>query len=509
MGKAHFFWLWCWTCAVLGLRAQEVEWNVEVVGMAGRPYLWSEVMPLTGVSVPRASGSIGMDGRVVLNWPDDDRLHFCELQCAGVVWTLPVAGPAPVGHRLVPLKAGGGPFAARPGAVAVDPSATRGVPLAIADYQKAKADVEAGLGAELQRRMLWNGTARRGGEARALGEAIGDGAGAAENVASDSLRRALTSELGSLPPAFSAGHPPALRAWMEADIAGPCMDADPAMRDAARQTWASMASPDPADVVAVQQFVNGAQRFATVAALPDSLVDVCAKGIGSGDWEALVTAGAGWWNRRDEDMTAAWCAFRLGRDAFGVRRSGRPFAGRTWSPSWQDIFDRLVAHPLYGAEVSAWSQSDTPVAQLPGDLRAFDAAENLIDLESVVGSGPALWLWIDASAPSTTVQLQVLERMLADPQFQRVARGLQWVVADAGMDWEAHQRLVRAVSKRYGGLNRVPFRMLHVGGDVRWTKAFELSALPAVRHHGPDRIPVAAELPLPGPELSRWLAKRP
>ena len=90
--------------------------------------------------------------------------------------------------------------------------------------------------------------------------------------------------------------------------------------------------------------------------------------------------------------------------------------------------------------------------------------QNLVDIESVVGSGPALWLWLDASAPSTTVQLQVLERMLADPASQRVVRGMTWVVADAGTDFEAFERLTQHLAERYGGLNRMPFELLHTGG---------------------------------------------
>ena len=507
MGKRTAFILLSCFGVVLGLRAQDVEWEAEVVGMAGRPYQWNEVMPLTGVAVSRAVGTIGMDDRVVLSWPDDGRMHLCELHCAGVVWTLPLCGPLPADHRLVPPKSGGAPFTARPGAVAAPPSVDPGLPLAMAALRDAVGEVEAGLEAELQRSLLWNGAARRGGEAEALGQAIGEPNGASENA--DSLRQALVAELQSLADRHAAGQPPAAVAWMQAAVLGPCLDADAALRETEWMAWQNTPAPDPTDAAAVRRFVEGALRFATVAALPDSTVEVYARGVATGDWAALTAASAGWWGGPDEDKTAAWCAHRLGQDAFGMRRSGRPFAGRAWPSGWMALLDELESHPMYGAEVAAWRQSDAPLAQLPKSLRAFDATENLVDLESVVGSGPALWLWMDASAPSTTVPLQVLERMLADPKLQRVVRGMEWVVADVGTDWEAFQRLTLAVVKRYGGLSRVPFRMVHVGGDVRWTQAFELSALPAVRVHGPDRVPVAAEWPLPGPELSRRLAKRP
>lgn len=495
--------LWCgW------LSAQERVWDVEVVGMAGRPYQWNEILPLTGAEVPVAFGSVNLDGRVQLALPEDDRVHTFVLQCAGVVWTLPLCGAPLQGHRLVPPAAGGAPFTARPGAVERRLEVGPGLPLQVAALQDAMAEVEAGLGAELQRTMLWNGVPGRGGESGALGSPIGS-SDEADVAASDSLRQSLMDELRALAQRHSEGQPDAVRVWMEALVNGPCMDVDPEVMSAARDTWAAAPAPDPLDVAALRRFADGADRFATVAALPDSAVAAYAKGLGTGDWESLVSAGAGWWGQPDEDKTAAWFAHVLGRDAFGVRRSGRPFAGRKWTTAWNRLLDRVEAHPAYGREVAAWRAADTPVGQLPAGLRAFNAAQNLVDIESVVGSGPALWLWLDASAPSTTVQLQVLERMLADPASQRVMRGMTWVVADAGTDFEAFERLTQRLAERYGGLNRMPFELLHTGGDIRWSQAFELSALPVVRQHGTDRVPVSADLPLPGPELSRRLAKRP
>ena len=488
--------------------AQEPVWDVEVVGMAGRPYQWNEILPLTGAEVPVASGSVNMDGRVQLVLPGDDRLHTFVLQCAGVVWTLPLCGAPPEGHRLVPPKAGGAPFNARPGAIEKTPEMDAGLPLQVAALQDAMAEVEVGLGTELQRTMLWNGVPGRGGESGALGSPIGssdDG----DAAASDSLLKSLLVELRALAQRHSDGQPDAVRVWMEVLVNGPCMDVDSEVMSATRSAWAAAPAPDPLDMAAVRRFADGADRFATVAALPDSLVAAYAKGLGKGDWEALVLAGAGWWGQPDEDKSAAWFAHVLGRDAFGVRRSGRPFAGRKWTAAWNRLLDRVEAHPIYGPEVTAWRAADTPVGQMPASLRAFNAAQNLVDIESVVGSGPALWLWLDASAPSTTIQLQVLERMLADPASQRLMRGMTWVVADAGTDFEAFERLAQRLAERFGGLNRMPFELLHTGGDIRWSQAFELSALPVVRQHGMNRVPVSADLPLPGPELSRRLARRP
>ena len=126
-----------------------------------------------------------------------------------------------------------------------------------------------------------------------------------------------------------------------------------------------------------------------------------------------------------------------------------------------------------------------------------------MSLEEVSGSGPSLWLWIDAGAPSTLLQIQVLERMLADAGVRRrglLPRDLQWIVVDAGTDWEAYQRLVREVAERHGGLSKVPYTLLHTGGDLRWTETFGLSTLPAVRHVAPRLQPTQEEPPLPGPD---------
>ena len=128
-------------------------------------------------------------------------------------------------------------------------------------------------------------------------------------------------------------------------------------------------------------------------------------------------------------------------------------------------------------------------------------------LDDVVGSGPALWLWIDASAPSTTVQLQVLERMIRE--MRNAPRDFTWVVADAGSNWSAFLRLFEEAVGRAGGVKRMPFEMVHTGGDIRWTRAFGLSTLPSVRHHGTGLKPTPRDLPLPGPALSGWLARRP
>ena len=500
--------LWGWLALMPVVTvAQEVRHEMEVTGMEGRAYRWSEVLPLTGVAVPVDSGSVTLEGRVTLRWPDDGRVHTYRLECAGVEWTLPVCGPAQEGHRLVSPTAAGAPFSARPGAVLAEVGAAPWLPLVSAELDAAIEEIEAGLEVEWQRALLWGTSARRGGESEALGSAIESGP--AEAVAADSLRVAWMAALTALEDTALEGQPALVRSWLAVRLNAVRTEVDSEAREAAHRAWQAMPAPDPTDPAAVQQFAEGADRFATVVALPDTLAEAYARGLGLADWESLVEAGAGWWGQPDADKTAAWCAHRLGRDAFGVRRPGVPFAARSWTPAWQDLLQRLEGHSLYGAEIGAWLRADAPAQALPKRLRAMDVAQSPVAMEDIVGSGPAVWLWLDAGAPSTTVQLQVLERMMADPMAKRWPRGLQWVVADAGTDWPAFQALVRQLAERFGGLSRLPFTLVHTGGDLRWTQAFELAALPAVRHHGANGIPVAAEPPLPGPELSRWLAKRP
>ena len=70
-------------------------------------------------------------------------------------------------------------------------------------------------------------------------------------------------------------------------VNGPCIDVDSKVMSDARDAWVAAPAPDPLDVAAVRRFADGADRFATVSVLPDSLVAAYAKGLGEGDWEAL------------------------------------------------------------------------------------------------------------------------------------------------------------------------------------------------------------------------------
>ena len=53
-------------------------------------------------------------------------------------------------------------------------------------------------------------------------------------------------------------------------------------------------------------------------------------------------------------------------------------------------------------------------------------------------------------------------------------RDLKWMVVDAGQDWAAFEQLIRDAAARHGGLRKLPYGMLHTGGDIRWTEAFEV-----------------------------------
>ena len=107
----------CLCCSTFGgVRAQEAV-DFMLPGLENRPYRMQELHPLTGTETTVEEGQIGMDGTLHLTWPDDGRVHFFRLECAGVAWFLPAGGGDPAGAALVVPRKGGAPFAARPGAV--------------------------------------------------------------------------------------------------------------------------------------------------------------------------------------------------------------------------------------------------------------------------------------------------------------------------------------------------------------------------------------------------------
>lgn len=479
-----------------------VRTEVIVEGLEGRPILIAERMPLTGALRPVKETFVGLDGRVAMAWPADGRLRFLWLDCAGSTWQLPVVTALPEGTTLVPAPPGRAPFAERPGTVRLGAGPGDRTVERLARFLAALDEVESDAAVAWQKQWL-RGDAARGNEAEVLGGRIGE----EEEMSGEAVPIGASSVLDSLTVAASEGATDAVSHYLEAVRWRTELDLPGTNLDSARADWQSWPAPDLEDASEVMRFVEGALRFADVEAWPDTLQQRHAKALAEGDVAGLVSTTSQWWGAWDPARTEAWLLMRFGRDGFGVRPPSAPFTDRVWPEGLSDLLEALAGRPTSAKEVAVLRAGwQTPQA-LPSTLRCFDQAEELVRLEDVVGSGPALWLWIDASAPSTTVQLQVLERMIGE--MRNAPRDFTWVVADAGSNWSAFLRLFEEAVGRAGGVKRMPFEMVHTGGDIRWTRAFGLSTLPSVRHHGANLKPTPRDLPLPGPELSGWLAKRP
>ena len=479
-----------------------VRTEVIVEGLEGRPILIAERMPLAGALRPVKETFVGLDGRVAMAWPADGRLRFLWLDCAGSTWQLPVVTALPEGTTLVPAPPGRAPFAERPGTVRLGAGPGDRTVERLARFLEALDGVESDAAVAWQKQWL-RGDAARGSEAEVLGGRIGE----EEEESAEAVSVRVSSELDSLTVAASEGATDAVAEYLKAVRWGTDLDLPGTNLDSARADWQSWPAPDLEDPSEVMRFVEGALRFADVEAWPDTLQQRHAKALAQGDVSGLVSTTSQWWGAWDAARTEAWLLMRFGRDGFGVRPPSEPFTDRVWPEGLDRLLDALAGRSTWGNEVAVlragWQTSQT----LPSTLRCFDQAEELVRLEDVVGSGPALWLWMDASAPSTTVQLQVLERMIGE--MRNAPRDFTWVVADAGSNWSAFLRLFEEAVGRAGGVKRMPFEMVHTGGDIRWTRAFGLSTLPSVRHHGTGLKPTPRDLPLPGPALSGWLARRP
>jgi len=479
-----------------------VRTEVIVEGLEGRPILIAERMPLTGALRPVKETFVGLDGHVAMAWPADGRLRFLRLDCAGSTWQLPVVIDLPEGTTLVPAPPGRAPFAERPGTVRLGAGPGDRTVERLARFLEALDEVESDAAVAWQKQWL-RGDAARGSEAEVLGGRIGE----EEEVSGEAISTRTLSVLDSLTVAASEGAPDAVTEYLKAVRWRTELDLPGTNLDSAMADWQSWPAPEFEDASEVMRFVEGALRFADVEAWPDTLQQRHAKALVEGDFVGLTSTTSQWWGTWDPARTEAWLLMRFGRDGFGVRPPSEPFTDRVWPEGLNGLLEALAGGSTSAKEVAVlrarWQTSQT----LPSTLRCFDQTEELVRLEDVVGSGPALWLWIDASAPSTTVQLQVLERMIGE--MRNAPRDFTWVVADAGSNWSAFLRLFEAAVGRAGGVKRMPFEMVHTGGDIRWTRAFGLSTLPSVRHHGADLKATPRDLPLPGPELSGWLARRP
>ena len=485
-------------------RGDSVRTSVLLNGLEGRPIVVSEVLPLSGVASTVKAGVVDMEGQVELEWPDDGALRFFRVDCAGSTWTLPVVKELPEGTVLIPAPPGRAPFSQRPGMIKLgsgpgDRSAER-----LALFTSGLEELELDVAIKWQRHWLI-GNVARGGEAEILGGRIGETP--EEQWVSSKEDNRGRMQLDSLFVEACDGAEPALAAYLDAMRWRTALDLPQTNLDSARFDWQSRSAPSSDSPAEVLRFAEGSLRFAKVDSWPDTLTQRHKRALAEGDFAALVSTTSHWWGRRNEAKTEAWLVLRFGMDGFGVRSAAAPFVGRLWPPGLVALLDELEQRPEVGEEVGALRMSWNGSGVLPSDLRGFNQREDLIRMADLVGSGPGLWLWIDASSPSTTVQLQVLERMIGT--MRKGPRDLTFVVADAGSDWAAFQALYRDVVQRAGGIKRIPFEMLHTGADIRWTMAFDLAALPSVRHHGPDFRPTPEALPLPGPELSGWLSRRP
>ena len=491
-------------CGAALQRGDSVRTSMLLNGLEGRPIVISEVLPLSGVASTIKVGVVDMEGQVELEWPADGALRFFRLDCAGSTWTLPVVKEFPKGTLLFPASQGRAPFSQRPGMIKLGPGPGDRTVERLALFASGLEELELDVAIKWQRHWLM-GNVARGGEAEILGGRIGETPEEQWVAPKEGNRGRM--HLDSLFVEACDGAEPAVVAYLDAMRWRTALDLPQTNLDSARFDWQSRSAPSSDSPAEVLRFAEGSLRFTKVDAWPDTLIQRHKRALAEGDFAALVSTTSHWWGRRDEAKTEAWLVFRFGMDGFGVRSAAAPFVGRLWPSGLSSLLAELEQRPALGVEVGALRMSWNRSGVLPSDLRGFNQREDLVRMSDVVGSGPGLWLWIDASSPSTTVQLQVLERMIGT--MRKGPRDLTFVVADAGSDWMAFQALYREVAQRSGGIKRMPFEMIHTGADIRWTRAFDLAALPSVRHHGPDFQPTPQTLPLPGPELSDWLSRRP
>ncbi|MCH1576405.1 MAG: hypothetical protein L7S67_09040 [Flavobacteriales bacterium] len=503
-------------CAVMcsAAQGQESVATLSMEGLENKPFRLRLFHPLSETLTLLEEGQVGMEGQLTLTWPDDGQLHLLELECAGIVWSLPVCGPYTQGAKLTAPPLGGAPFSERPGSVLwAEDVGREWTPILVSQAQAILSEYERATAADLQQSMLWNGAGRASkvNVGEVLGASIGEAPVAANqdslwSVYQAGFQREYDELLDRCSPGAERGYIEALRwgIWPE-------LYPDSALRW--KEEWAGSALPAPDDAGGVAYFLQGLNRSTGFEGWSMEERQKLRKALLDGEMDSLAAATAVWWGRTDVDRTKAWFLARLGDGGLGVQFPQR-FERQMEVPA--GVFSLLAEcedHLVLGASAKRLKEKCRQPGALPGALRAFSASGSLIRLEDMASSGPVAWLWLDASAPTTVIQLQVLERMMTSGGGQRRGgnaplRDLKWVVVDAGQDWTAFEQLIRKTAARYGGLRKLPFEMLHTGGDVRWTEAFELQTLPAMRHSGPGLVPTPETPPLPGPALIDWLSKR-
>lgn len=484
-------------------------------GLENRPYRLQVFHPLTGTRTALDEGQVDMQGMVRMTWPDDGEVHFLELECAGIVWSLPVCGPYVQGAELAMPPQGGAPFSARQGAVLWTGATGREwTPILVSEAQRILTEFEQAMAADLQQSLLWNGS---GGPQKdhargILGTPIEEGE--APDVKQDSLWSVYQTDFqrafGALLDRCSKG--------AERDYVGSLQwrILPELYPDSARiweREWTECELPAPSDAAGVEHFLQGLGRVADFEGWSMEERQKLLMALLDGDMDSLVATTSVWWGGTDVDRTTAWFLARFGDGGLGVEFPRRFEDTLPVPEGVRSLLEASADHPEFGVSSERLLKQCAAPEALPGALRAFSASGNLMRMEEWAGAGPVAWLWLDASAPTTVLQLQVLERMMTSSVGQgrrsnAPFRDLKWMVVDAGQDWAAFEQLIRDAAARHGGLRKLPYGMLHTGGDIRWTEAFEIQTLPAVRHSGPGLVPTPEVPPMPGPALIDWLAKR-
>ena len=507
-----------WFClGSLTAAGQESRAQFLLEGWENRPYRLSEYHPLSATRSVLFEGQVDVNGKVDLSWPNDDEVHFLELECSGAVWSLPVCGSFAGGVELQIPEQGRAPFAARPGSLLWDGEAEPWTPILLAKAEALLAEYEERMAADIQQSLLW-GTASSGPKnrtAEVLGTSIGFNP---VSVDRDSLASIRTAQFSAAWDSMQAGlSEGAAKRYIDVQRWQVLTELHADSLLAFRSVWEKAGAPYPDDAPGVARFRLGLDRFTSLEAMSREDRATLGRAWGQGNLDSLAAVTAPWWGGRNVDMTAAWLMARLGDGGLGFGPPSRFSRGQTLPVPMMDLLVQLTSHPVLGVAAMRLVRDFASPGPLPEGLRAFTGNGEPERLDELTGSGPALWLWVDASAPSTLVQLQVLERMMQDAGQRgrrrtsgpSLPKDLQWIVLDAGLDWSAFERLVRDAGVRNGGLSRLPYQLVHTGGDIRWSESFEVQALPGVRYTAAGLTPVRSEPPFPGPALMDWLAKRP
>ena len=354
-------------------------------GGAGLP-AQSPSLPLTRVKIP-CGLRIGLGGwagdiELAQRWASSGLMPWNVLEWSGFCPSVDRLHKDTVSFR--PLRAGA-PFSARPGAVLADSDVDPWLPLVLADLDDAIREIEAALEVELQRALLWGSSAQRGGESEALGAST-------EVWRPD---RMWTSMPCVLPgwrswrhgfcgegPTWSLCDNGWWRGWMPRD------EVDAKAGDRVRRAWQNMPAPDPSDAAAILRFVEGADRYASVVELADSLAESYAIGLGTADLGELGGCKCGLVGRTIPTRLRLGARIDWGATPLG---SGDLERHSPFEPGRQSGHCSLIASEnirCTGTRFDPARRRMHPSQSLPKTLRAMNVSETEVDLEELVGSGP-------------------------------------------------------------------------------------------------------------------------